>query len=148
MSTRFTLAFTRVAVAAFAISIFTACSSTGSTPEGAALQQALIGIWGASTDGGKTFSGFEEYKEDGTFLTQGKLPDGTTVRLSGTFKVKGRTSCTEVTETSIPKIMPVHHVSCGEILSIDAAKREIRLLSYGKTFTDYRLEKLPDTAKE
>jgi hypothetical protein len=116
-------------------------------PEGAALQQTLIGIWGASRDGGKTFVGFEKYQQDGTFLSQGTFPDRTRFRLSGKFVVKGRTSCTEVMVTSIPLIMPVGHISCGEIISIDGAKREMRLLPSGNTYTDYRLTNLPESQK-
>src|SRR5258706_11226488 len=145
---RIMLAYSRIAFGVMLASMVAACGPADAGPEGSVLQHSLIGTWGASDDGGKTFVGFETYQQDGRFLSQGTLPDGTKFRLSGTFEVRGRTSCTQVMETSIPLIMPLGHISCGEILSIDGAKREIRLISSGKTYTDYRLANLAESAKK
>jgi hypothetical protein len=125
-----------------------ACGSGESAPEGPALQQALIGTWGTSMDGGKTFIGYEQYRQDGSFRSRGTLPDGRTIQNSGRFSVDGRRLCETIEESSIPSLMAKGEVPCGDVLAIDSARRKMRSVTYGDVFIEYKVPAPPDFAKE
>ncbi len=125
-----------------------ACSSGDPVPEGPALQRALIGTWGTSMDGGKTFIGYEQYRQDGSFQSRGTLPDGRTIQHSGRFSVNGRRLCETVEESSIPSLMAKGEVPCGDVLAIDGARRKMRSVTYGDVYTNYKVPAPPDFAKE
>ncbi|WP_415911301.1 hypothetical protein [Neptuniibacter sp. QD37_11] len=84
----------------------------------------VVGVWGSSDDGGKTFWGFDEFKEDGTVKSWGVIPESNLrIELEATYEVVSESkeikNCLEITKTSTPVIMPIGTYWCDTIIRVD-----------------------------
>mgnify|MGYP000050074437 CR=1 FL=1 len=103
----------------FIIIIFlSACSSTPKRYE-----NDLIGVWGNSDDGGKTFWGYNEYLVNGVTRAWGTFQKSEeSYELEGVYKIEYSSSpksCITVTKSSIPDILPIGHYFCSEIVELN-----------------------------
>lgn len=111
-------------------------------PENDQLKSALIGVWGASNDGGRSFWGYDEFLSDGTVVSTGVPPEtGVPFRAVGKMQVKGKIACTRVVETSDPQGFPVGLNVCVEVLYIDSRIQRYRYLNGGEEITIYKTTK-------
>jgi hypothetical protein len=142
------VAFRRIGALA-TLMLIVSCAACGSSdrrrsfvPENEQLQAALIGVWGISVDGGKTFWGYDEFLPDGTIVSTGTLP-GTNeqFRLVGKMRIKGRVCCITVIETSDPQTLPVGTNFCVEVLHINGLTQRYKDIDGGKEKIMYRTQK-------
>ena len=101
----------------------------------------LIGTWGNSEDGGKTFWGYDKYLKDGTLVSWGAYPEtdfSYKVRADYEVKVKfGTFSCLTITESS-PITDFVGEFWCDEIIELTAETFTFKS-SDGELTTLYRM---------
>lgn len=84
------------------------------------LSELIVGKWGNSFDGGKTFWAYDEYTSDGEIISYGEPPEsGIKFNILSDYKINGSTSCAIVKKTSHPDIMSIGHKTCSEIRDIN-----------------------------
>jgi hypothetical protein len=125
-----------------ALLLLGACSST---PEAllalkdAALQQALLGTWCNSTDGGRSCWAYDQFAPDGSLRACGRhddeaLPfDG-----SGVVSVNGDRMCYEVTRATANFWARAGSRYCTRIIGISRSTHVYEDLESGARFTLYR----------
>ena len=98
----------------------------------------IIGKWGNSDDGGKTFWGFDEYFNNGTILSTGidQYTYGDYV-IESTFEIKNEKSCFTVTKSSDPRGVAVGHKRCDKIVLIN--DKHFKFERDGEIITLYRV---------
>ncbi|MBW8190267.1 hypothetical protein K0504_04385 [Neiella marina] len=83
----------------------------------------LVGVWGNSSDGGKTFWGYDQYFSDGSTRSWGTVPDTTiNYEVEAFYQVKQKfdiTNCLTIVGTTHPEVMPVGSSWCDEILEVN-----------------------------
>ncbi|WKE64257.1 hypothetical protein PVT67_11200 [Gallaecimonas kandeliae] len=83
----------------------------------------LVGIWGNSEDGGKTFWGYDQYLADGSTKSWGTVPNSEfSYEIEGRYEIKekfGTLSCVTVTKTSAPALVPVGSRICDTLIDIN-----------------------------
>lgn len=123
-----------------------ACAATGLRPvEGAALAQALEGVWCNSNDGGRSCWAYDEFFADGRFEACGRTEDDAApFRGGGPVEVLGQRMCYDVRVANAAFWLPVGARYCTEILAIDAHSHRYRDLDTGQVFT---LHRVPAAAK-
>jgi hypothetical protein len=114
-------------------------------------EEAKIGIWCESDDGGETCFGYETFYNDGTVIAEGELTEyGIGYKMNGVWSVKGNTTCMTPLQISsydlktkqILESPPVEDI-CSTMISIDD-KEYIYRNSYGKIETMYKVTSDPN----
>ncbi|MCH1928942.1 hypothetical protein L9G16_01965 [Shewanella sp. A25] len=86
--------------------------------------EKLIGTWGSSDDGGKTFWGFDQYFANGTIKSWGTLPESDeSFRVEAQYRIKvkfGTFACLTVTQSQ-PYMEFVGESWCDEIIEVNDA---------------------------
>lgn len=111
-------------------------------PMDAALQQALLGVWCNSNDGGRTCWAYDEFFEDGRFEACGRTEDDPRpFRGGGKVTVTGRRMCYEVTFASDNFWIRPGGRYCTDIVAIDGRMHRYRDIDTGAEFVLYRIPK-------
>ena len=84
----------------------------------------LIGVWGNSEDGGKTFWGYDEYLPNGTLFAWGTLPGShVSYNIEASYNIKKEAalmSCLTINKSSEPEFIPVGLYWCDEIVEVNS----------------------------
>lgn len=110
--------------------------------EGDALKQALIGTWGQSDDGGKSFSGYDRFETDGGWSS--RIPVGSSgveYKVQGRWKVAGPVVCMHVTSSTMPAMFAPDSVLCAKVLQIDAQQHRFQHVGGKAVLTAMRTDK-------
>lgn len=124
-----------------ALPLLLACAGPGPRPvEGAALAQALQGVWCNSNDGGRSCWAYDTFHPDGRFEACGRTEaDASAFHGGGPIDVQGRRMCYDVRFANAAFWLPVGSRYCTEIVAIDADRHDYRDLDTGQTFTLHRV---------
>ena len=103
----------------------------------------IIGTWGNSDDGGKTFWAYDKYSSDGTVFSWGEVPDSDIkYEVSSKFEIKtvkgGYLSCLTITATSHSDMMPIGYHWCDKIIKL-TNKEFTYMKDSGKSYTIYKI---------
>lgn len=105
------------------VSLFATLVTVPSAMAGSIDPQQLVGVWGNSSDGGKTFWGYDQYFADGSTRSWGTVPNTTIhYEVEAMYNVKQKfdiTNCLTIVGTSHPEVMPVGSSWCDEILEVN-----------------------------
>jgi len=85
----------------------------------------LVGVWGNSDDGGKTFWAYDEYTTDGKILSRGEIPGSDiNFKIETAYNLKKKEgtyfNCLEIISTSHPEMLPVGKKWCNTMVKIDS----------------------------
>jgi hypothetical protein len=128
-----TVPFTLVTTALFSMSVLAQPSS---------LAKDIIGAWGNSDDGGLTYWGQDEYREDGTVIATGTYPGALAAfRTTGTYEIKGQTICIRVKDVSEESKVAIGQARCVQILEINSQFKRFKFIEGGEEFKQFRVNK-------
>jgi hypothetical protein len=87
--------------------------------------ELLVGVWGNSDDGGKTFWAYDEYTADGKILSWGEIPEANiNFKIKTIYNLKKEEgtyfNCLKIVSTSHPEMLPVGEKWCSTMVKIDS----------------------------